>query len=143
MTEVTDDSDRRSLVAIIGIPALLASMCCLPSVVLVLFGLSTVTAAASLSDQLYWGLDGWSWYRPTLLIVSAIMLIIGLIIYLRNRGICTLDDAVRNRRRVLNTILLVSISSYLLYLLFNYVILTEIGILLGLPWESSRVWSKW
>jgi len=143
MTEVTDDSDRRSLVAIIGIPALLASMCCLPSVVLVLFGLSTVTAAASLSDQLYWGLDGWSWYRPTLLIVSAIMLIIGLIIYLRNRGICTLDDAVRNRRRVLNTILLVSVSSYLLYLLFNYVILTEIGILLGLPWESSRVWSKW
>jgi hypothetical protein len=143
MTEVTDDSDRRSLVAIIGIPALLASMCCLPSVVLVLFGLSTVTAAASLSDQLYWGLDGWSWFRPTLLIVSAIMLIIGLIIYLRNRGICTLDDAVRNRRRVLNTILLVSVSSYLLYLLFNYVILTEIGILLGLPWESSRVWSKW
>ena len=106
MTEVTDDSDRRSLVAIIGIPALLASMCCLPSVVLVLFGLSTVTAAASLSDQLYWGLDGWSWYRPTLLIVSAIMLIIGLIIYLRHRGICTLADAVRNRRRVLNTILL-------------------------------------
>ena len=143
MAEVTEDSDRRSLVAIIGIPALLASMCCLPSVVLVLFGLSTVTAAASLSDQLYWGLDGWSWYRPTLLIVSAIMLIIGLIIYLRNRGICTLDDAVRNRRRVLNTILLVSVSSYLLYLLFNYVILTEIGILLGLPWESSRVWSKW
>ena len=143
MTEVTDDSDRRSLVAIIGVPALLASMCCLPSVVLVLFGLSTVTAAASLSDQLYWGLDGWSWFRPTLLIVSAIMLIIGLIIYLRNRGICTLDDAVRNRRRVLNTILLVSVSSYLLYLLFNYVILTEIGILLGLPWESSRVWSKW
>jgi len=143
MTEVTEDSDRRSLVAIIGIPALLASMCCLPSVVLVLFGLSTVTAAASLSDQLYWGLDGWSWFRPTLLIVSAIMLIIGLIIYLRNRGICTLDDAVRNRRRVLNTILLVSVSSYLLYLLFNYVILTEIGILLGLPWESSRVWSKW
>ena len=143
MAEVTEDSDRRSLVAIIGIPALLASMCCLPSVVLVLFGLSTVTAAASLSDQLYWGLDGWSWFRPTLLIVSAIMLIIGLIIYLRNRGICTLDDAVRNRRRVLNTILLVSVSSYLLYLLFNYVILTEIGILLGLPWESSRVWSKW
>ncbi|MDP6857269.1 MAG: hypothetical protein QGH13_07055 [Candidatus Thalassarchaeaceae archaeon] len=142
MTEATEDSDRRGLIAIIGIPALFASMCCLPSVVLVLFGLSTVTAAASLSDQLYWGLDGWSWFRPTLLILSAIMLIFGIVIYLRNRGICTLDDAVRNRRKVVNTILLVSVSSYLLYLLFNYVILTEIGILLGLPWESSRVWNK-
>ena len=70
------------------------------------------------------------------------MLISGIAIYLRNRGICTLDDAVRNRRKVVNTILLVSVSSYLLYLLFNYVILTEIGILLGLPWESSRVWNK-
>jgi len=29
-----------------------------------------------------------------------------------------------------------------MYLLFNYVILTEIGILLGLEWESSRLWNK-
>ena len=35
-----------------------------------------------------------------------------------------------------------NIISYLSYLLLNYVILTEIGILLGLPWESSRVWTK-
>ena len=137
------DTNRRSLFAIIGLPALLASMCCLPSVVMVLLGLSTVTAAASLSDQLYWGLDGWFWFRPTLLGVSTILLISGLVVYFRNRGICSLDDAVRNRRKVINTVLLVSISSYLLYLLFNYVILTEIGILLGLPWESSRFWYKW
>ena len=123
--------------------AIVASMCCLPSVVMVLLGLSTVTAAASLSDQLYWGLDGWSWFRPTLLGISTILLISGLVVYFRNRGICSLDDAVRNRRKVINTVLLVSISSYLLYLLFNYVILTEIGILLGLPWESSRFWTKW
>jgi hypothetical protein len=30
--------------------------------------------------------------------------------------------------------------SLLLYLLFNYVILTEVGIALDLPWESSRFW---
>ena len=142
MTEVEDESSNRMLITIITLPALLASMCCLLSVVLVLFGLSTVTAAAALSDQLYWGLDGWYWFRPTLLFLSAIMLIMGIVIYLRNRGICTLDEAVRNRRKVLNTILLVSLSSYLLYLVFNFVILTEIGILLGLPWESSRVWNK-
>jgi len=143
MDEGSRDEDRRGLFAVIGLPALLASMCCLPSVVMVLLGLSTVTAAASLSDQLYWGLNGWTWFRPTLLGLSCILLIVGLIIYFRNRGICTLDDVKKDRRRVVNTILLISISSYLLYLLFNYVILTEIGILLGLPWESSRVWNKW
>ena len=143
MSEVDEEPQGRGLIAIIGLPALLASMCCLPSVVMVLLGLSTVTSAASLSDQLYWGLDGWSWFRPTLLGASALMLLSGLIIYFRNRGICTIDDAVRNRRRVINTVIIVSLSSYLLYLLFNYVILTEIGILLGLPWESSRVWTKW
>ena len=143
MSEVDEEPQGRGLIAIIGLPALLASMCCLPSVVMVLLGLSTVTAAASLSDQLYWGLDGLSWFRPTLLGASALMLLSGLIIYFRNRGICTIDDAVRNRRRVINTVIIVSLSSYLLYLLFNYVILTEIGILLGLPWESSRVWTKW
>jgi hypothetical protein len=28
--------------------------------------------------------------------------------------------------------------AYLLYLLFNYVILTELGIALGIPWQESR-----
>ena len=141
--EEETESTSRGLLAIIGLPALLASMCCLPSVVMVLLGLSTVTAAASLSDQLYWGLDGWAWFRPTLLVTSTILLISGLIIYFRNRGVCSFDDVVRHRRKIINTFVLASISSYLLYLLFNYVILTEIGILLGIPWESSRFWNKW
>ena len=109
------ESTSRSIFVIIGLPALLASMCCIPSIVMVLLGLSTVTAAASLSDQLYWGLDGWAWFRPTLLGASTILLISGLIIYFRNRGICSLDDVVRDRRKI-NTVLFASISSYLLYL---------------------------
>ena len=139
-----DDSQegRKSLFAIIGLPALLATMCCLPSVVLVLFGLASVSAAASLSDTLYWGLDGWGWFRPTLLSISFLFLVGGIVVYFRNRGICTLDDAIRNRRKVINTTLLILTTSITLYYFLNYVLLTEIGILLGLPWESSRVWVR-
>ena len=136
------EEGRGSLLTIIGIPALLATMCCLPSVVLVLFGLASVSAAASLSDTLYWGLDGWGWFRPALLCISFLLLVGGIVIYFRNRGICTLDDALRQRRKVVNTTLLILTTSITLYLFLNYVVLTEIGILLGLPWESSRVWVR-
>jgi len=35
----------------------------------------------------------------------------------------------------------VVILSSVAYLVFNFVILTEIGIALNLPWESSRIWN--
>ena len=112
------------------------------SIVLVMFGLATVSTGAAISDTLYWGEDGYSWFRPLMLILALIAAIVGLIFYFRNQGICTLDQARRERRKIINTSILVIIISYLSYLLLNYVILTEIGILLGLPWESSRVWTK-
>jgi len=45
-------SERKSLIKLISGSALIASMCCLPSVVLVLFGLASVSSAAALSDTL-------------------------------------------------------------------------------------------
>ena len=106
--------------------------------ILVLFGLASVSSAAALSNSLYWGEDGYAWFRPTMLILAAIFVLIGLVIHFRSRGICTLDQAKRARRKIINTSLLVIIISYISYLLLNYVILTEIGILLDLPWEESR-----
>ena len=41
----------------------------------------------------------------------------------------------------MNTSLLVVLIFILSYLVFNYVILTEVGIALNLPWESSRFWN--
>ena len=131
-------NERKSLIRIISGSAIIASMCCLPSVILVLFGLASVSSAAALSNSLYWGEDGYGWFRPTMLILAAIFVLIGLVIHFRSRGICTLDQAKRARRRIINTSLLVIIISYISYLLLNYVILTEIGILLDLPWEESR-----
>jgi len=117
---------------------LVASLCCLPSVVMVMLGLATVSTGAALSDTLYWGGDGFGWFRYTMLFIAFVSVIIGLVMYFREQGICTFDEAKRNRRKVINTSLLVLSLAYLLYLLFNYVILTELGIAVGLPWESSR-----
>ena len=135
-------NDSKSLIKLISTSTIIASMCCLPSVVLVMFGLASVSSAAALSDTLYWGTGGYWWFRPTMLGLASLFVIIGLVMYFRNRGICTLDDVKRQRRKVVNTSLLVIVIAYLMYLLFNYVILTEIGILLGLEWESSRLWNK-
>ena len=139
---MTEEKNTKSLIKLISTSTIIASMCCLPSVVLVLFGLASVSTAAALSDTLYWGGEGYDWFRPTMLAVATLSVIIGLVVYFRNRGICTFDDVKRQRRKVINTSLLVLITAYVSYLIFNYVILTEVGILLGLEWESSRFWNK-
>ena len=141
MSEVAlevETNPLKSLWKVIAGSTLIASMCCLPSVVLVMLGLATVSTGAALSDTLYWVGDGYGWFRPLMGVVAAISVVIGLTVYFRNQGICTLDQAKQSRRKIINTSLLVLTVTYLTYLLFNYVILTEIGIQFGLPWESSR-----
>lgn len=133
--------DVKSLWRWIGGSAFLASMCCFPSIVLVLFGLASVSTAAALSNDLYWGTNGMGWFRPTLMMLSVIMVSAGLVIYFRKQGICSLDEAKQQRQRIINTTLVVFILSALAYTVFNFVILTEIGIALDLPWESSRLWA--
>jgi len=134
----TKDNPLRSLWKVIASSTLIASMCCLPSVVLVMFGLATVSTGAIISDTLYWGEDGYAWFRPLMGLLALTSVGIGLVFYFRNQGICTLEQAKRERRKIINISLLVLGVTYISYMLFNYVILTEIGIQLGLPWESSR-----
>ena len=131
----------RGLVKWITSSTILASMCCLPSVVMVMFGLSSVTTAAALSDTLYWGTDGYWWFRPTLLTASAVMVIVGLISYFRKQGVCTFDDVKKDKRRVVNVSLLVLTIAFVSYMIFNYVILEILGIAVGLPWEDDAFWN--
>lgn len=142
LAEPIEQKNPRSLWKLVASSSIIASMCCLPSIVLVMFGIATVSTGAALSDTLYWGEDGYSWFRPLMLLIASLTVIVGLVFYFRNQGICTIDQAKRQRRKIINTSILVIIISYLSYLTLNYVILTEIGILFGLPWESSRVWNK-
>tara|TARA_B100000959_G_scaffold237466_1_gene256818 strand:- start:6316 stop:6720 length:405 start_codon:yes stop_codon:yes gene_type:complete len=131
-----ESDDRKPLAAIAAISALTASLCCLPSVVWVLFaGSSAIVAADELSNDLYY-----SWVRFALYALSLGMLAVGMLLYFRNRGICTLDDAKRERRRVVNTTMAVFTASVLGYLVWNFVILEVMGIALGLPWEDSAFW---
>ena len=59
MSESSISNDVKSLWKWIGGSAFLASMCCFPSVVLVLFGFASVSSAAALSNDLYWAQTEW------------------------------------------------------------------------------------
>ena len=141
MVESSVSSDVKSLWKWIGGSAFLASMCCIPSVVLVLFGLASVSSAAALSNDLYWGTNGMGWFRPALSVLSLVLVVLGLVLYFRNDGICTLDEVRRQRKRIVNTSVIAVTLAVLIYVVFNFIILTEIGVALDLPWESSRLWN--
>lgn len=132
-----DSEQTRPLAKIVAVSAITASLCCLPSVIWVLFaGSSAIVAADQLSTNLYY-----SWVRFALYGVSFSMVSYGLVLYFRNQGVCTLDDAKRERKRVVNTSLAVFTAAVLAYLIWNFVVLEIIGITIGLPWEDSAFWN--
>ena len=141
MVESSVSSDVKSLWKWIGGSAFLASVCCIPSVVLVLFGLASVSSAAALSNDLYWGTNGMGWFRLALSVLSLVLVALGLVLYFRNDGICTLDEVRRQRKRIVNTSVIALTLAVLIYVMSNFIILTEIGVALDLPWESSRLWN--
>ena len=116
--------------------AIIASMCCLPSVVMVMFGLASVSTAAALSDDLYYGQFRWWLYLATVIFLSY-----GLYRYFNAEGICTIDDVKRERQKVINTALLALILTIITYFIWNYIVLELIGIAVGLPWEESAIWN--
>ena len=52
-----------------------------------------------------------------------------------------MDDAKRERRKVVNTSLAVFTAAIITYLVWNFVILEIVGIAIGLPWEDSAFWN--
>ena len=131
------DQTTRPLAKLVAASAVTASLCCLPSVIWVMFAGSTaIVAADQLSNDLYY-----SWVRFALYGVSLSMLAYGLVLYFRNQGVCTLDDAKRERRKVVNTSLAVFTAAIITYLVWNFVILEIVGIAIGLPWEDSAFWN--
>ena len=110
-----DSEQTRPLTRLVALSAITASLCCLPSVVWVMLAGSS----AIVSNDLYY-----SWVRFALYLVSLSMLSYGLVVYFRNRGVCTLDDVKREKRRVVNTTLAVFTAAILTYLIWNFVIYT-------------------
>lgn len=118
---------KKELFKITWFPVLISSLCCLAPVILVLFGLSTVAFAASLSDILY-GQYKW-WFR----LVGLLLLIASFMIYLRrSKGICTIDQAKQRRTEILNLVLIVFSVGVISYILWLYVVVELIGYFLGI-----------
>ncbi|MBT4803298.1 MAG: hypothetical protein HON85_06570 [Euryarchaeota archaeon] len=130
--------DIVELAPLVGISAIISSLCCLPSVIWVLFAGSTaIVAADSLSNELYY-----SSFRYLLYSISFVLLMVGVILFFRNKGICTLNDAKKNKNRIINTTLMVFSLSIVVYLIWNFVVLELLGIAVGLPWEDSAFWNN-
>jgi TctA family transporter len=117
----------KEILKVTGLPVLFASLCCLSPLILVLFGLATASFASSLADVLY------GEYKWVFRAVGLLLLLTSAIIYFRTqKGICTIDEAKKRRREIINSLLLFSIAGVLGYVFFLYVIVHYAGVFLGI-----------
>ena len=119
----------REIITITGLPVFVASLCCLSPLILVLFGLSTVSFASSLADTLY---GEYKWiFRG----IGFLSLATATFFYLkRKKGICTINEAKKRRQEILNTALIVLIAGVIGYVFFLYVVVHYAGVLAGV-WD--------
>ena len=117
----------QEILKISGIPVVLASLCCLSPVILVLFGISSVSFASSLSDTLY---GGYKWVFRGIGLVA----LLGSLAYYwyKQKGVCTLDAAKRRRNEIVNSIMLALVTGVFGYLFFLYVVVHYLGVWLTL-----------
>ena len=112
----------KSILKITGIPVIVASLCCLTPVIIVLFGLGSVSLAASLADTLY------GTYKWVFRIVGLMLLILSVIWYLRReKGICTIDEAKRRRNEILNIVGVALTAGVIGYFVWLYVVVEYAG----------------
>ena len=123
--------DTKDLVKLGSIAAFIASLCCVSPIIIVLLGLGSVSFAAGLGNVLYYQ------YRWVFISIGLLALVLAYFIYLRKKGVCTIDEAKRKRKMIINQVILLLSIAIIFYLIFNYVILEYIGYWLGiwkLPW---------
>ena len=118
-----DRNQKSFLKKLVPATAFLAGLCCFTPVVLVLLGLSSITFAASLADSWY-GTYKWAFRGVALLFLLAALFWY----FYKKEGICTLDAAKRNRRKIINTVLLALIIAVVLYVVWLYVVVEYVGI---------------
>lgn len=104
------------------IPVFFASLCCFSPLVLVVFGLASVSFATSLTDTLY---GDYKWYFRLL---GLVLLGITIFIYLRKKkGICSLSEAKRRKNEIINIVLVTLIAGVLGYIFWLYVVVEIVG----------------
>jgi hypothetical protein len=124
------ESDRKGILIISALAALVGGLCCLTPVILVLVGLASLAFAADLGNVLYGN------HRWLFRIAALTLLALALWFYFRGKGICTLDQARRQRNRIINTSLIVLIFAIGFYIFWTYFAVHYLGIAAGLPWAQ-------
>jgi hypothetical protein len=129
-------SDRRTALGVSVLGGLLASLCCLTPIVMVLLGLASISVANDWGNLLY---GDYKWHFR---LVAVVFVAAALVVYYRRQGVCTLDQAKRQRNRIVNSIILTLVTFHAVYIFFNYVVLHAWGIAAGLPWAQwDESWS--
>jgi NADH:ubiquinone oxidoreductase subunit 6 (subunit J) len=128
--EAMQGNDQKGIFLISGLAALIGGLCCMTPIILVLLGLASISSAAGLGNVLY------GEYRWEFRIAALAFLALALGIYFRRRGICTLDEARRQRQRIINTSLLVLVFAVGIYVFWTYIAVHYWGIAVGLPWAQ-------
>lgn len=118
-----------SILKLTGIPVVMASLCCLAPIVIVLFGLGSISLAASLADTLY------GEYKWVFRGVGLVLLTLSVVWYLRReKGICTIDEAKKRRNEIINIFAIAFTAGIVGYILFLYVVVEYAGMWLGI-WQ--------
>ena len=123
---------RKGLVVQTTLAVLTGWLCCITPLALVLLGAASLSTAASL-DHVLNGEYAWLFRGASLVFIA-----VAVVVYFRRRGVCTLDQARRQRNRIINTVslaLLFAVGGYMaLWYLLGY-----LGAAVGLPWRP-RSW---
>ena len=130
MNMATPPNDRKAIVLVSSLGAFVGGLCCLTPIAVVLFGLAGISVANDLGNTLY---GDYKWHFR---VAALVFLTAGLVVYFRRRGVCSLDEARRQRNRILNVALLSLFTCGSVYVFWNYVALHYWGIAAGLPWAQ-------
>lgn len=126
-TEELTDSDRRFLTRSVPIAAFIGGLCCFTSVVVVLLGLGSISYAIALTDLLYYE------YRWAFRLAALTFLLGASAVYLyASEDVCSVDAAVRKRRKILNIVGLAIVLAAIAYVIWLYVIVELVGWALGI-----------
>lgn len=119
---ISNNMNIREILKITGLPIVFASLCCLSPIIVLLLGLSSVSFASTLADTLY------GEYKWVFRSIGLLMLAGALIIHFRRQGVCTLDQAKRERSRIVNTVIIALATGITLYIIFLYVVVHYAGV---------------
>ena len=125
--EELTDADWRFLKLSVPVAAFIGGLCCFAPVVVVLAGIGSVSYAVSLTDLLYYE---YAWaFR---LVGLAFLLGAGVVYLYTNEEVCSVDAAVRKRRKIVNLLGVALVAGTVAYVVWLYVIVEIMGLLLGI-----------